>query len=101
MMAFLWRDDLSDADAVPEGVEGAKDKLHDVPEQMKCGECHSNVRDSVLGFTAVQLLNAEVGPDVSWLADVMSDPPTAPFEVRIRAPPSAICTPTAGTVTTT
>lgn len=55
MMAYQWRDDESDADAVPDGVENASGTAHDIPSSFNCTTCHSRMRDKVLGFTAIQL----------------------------------------------
>jgi hypothetical protein len=55
MMAYQWRDDESDADAVPDGVDNASSTNHDIPSSFECTTCHSRMRDKVLGFTAIQL----------------------------------------------
>lgn len=55
MMAYVWRSDLSDADAVPEGLKNAAGTQHDVPSAVLCAECHARMPDRVLGFSAVQL----------------------------------------------
>lgn len=55
MVAYQWRDDLSEADAVPEGVVNAGGTQHDIPSQEQCWQCHNQVPDRVIGFTAIQL----------------------------------------------
>lgn len=59
MIAYLWRTDLSDADAVPNGEENASSTAHDVPSTILCAECHARVDDRVLGFTAIQLAHED------------------------------------------
>lgn len=54
-MAFLWREDGRDADAVPDGLDDAANTAHDVPSSGECGQCHGGMEDHVLSFTAIQL----------------------------------------------
>lgn len=63
MMAYLWREDESDADAAPNGVENARGTAHDVPAAALCAECHARVPDRILGFSAVQLSGARSDED--------------------------------------
>jgi hypothetical protein len=55
MVAYQWRGDLSDADAVPEGVENASGTEHDIPREDQCWQCHNQMPGRTIGFTAVQL----------------------------------------------
>ncbi len=57
MVAYMWRVDGSDADAVPDGVSGANGTGHDIPDRNTCKGCHDNMVDKLLGFTALQLSN--------------------------------------------
>lgn len=54
-VAYLWRADGSDADAVPDGAPSALGTDHDVPAQDDCDACHGNVRDVLIGVSALQL----------------------------------------------
>jgi hypothetical protein len=55
MMSYHWRDDQSDADAVPDGVVDASGTEHDIPDNAGCRYCHLGMPDKVLGFSAIQL----------------------------------------------
>jgi hypothetical protein len=55
MMAYQWREDQTEADAVPDGVMNASDTQHDIPSSFECTTCHSRMKDKLLGFTAIQL----------------------------------------------
>jgi len=66
MMAYVWRSDLSDADAVPDGQKNAAGTEHDVPSAILCAECHARMPDRVLGFSAVQLsANGSINGDLT------------------------------------
>src|SRR6478609_2554709 len=54
-VAYMWRIDQNEADAVVEGVENASGTDHDIPSQEDCGTCHFRTPDKVLGFSALQL----------------------------------------------
>jgi hypothetical protein len=56
-VAYHWRDDQSDADAVPDGLDNASGTEHDIPSSNDCATCHGNTRGTVLGFSAFQLDN--------------------------------------------
>lgn len=55
MMAYQWREDQSEADAVPDGRMNASGTAHDIPSSFECTTCHSRMKDKLLGFTAIQL----------------------------------------------
>ncbi len=55
MVAFKWKDDYSDAEAVPMGVMNAMGTMHDIPSKEDCKGCHASMKDHALGFTAIQL----------------------------------------------
>jgi hypothetical protein len=54
-VAYLWRSDASDADAVPEGAADARGTAHDVPDVAACIDCHQGSADHLLGIAAIQL----------------------------------------------
>jgi hypothetical protein len=64
MVAYQWRDDLSDADKVPAlGVQNASGTEHDIPGEEECWTCHNQMPGRVLGFSAIQLAH-DAGADV-------------------------------------
>jgi hypothetical protein len=80
MIAFLWRDDGSDADAIPAGLANAHGTTHDVPGETDCVTCHQNQPDKYAGLGAVQL-DHELGgvtlTDLSKLGKLSSAVPSA------------------------
>lgn len=89
MISYLWREDGSDADAVPEGAVDALGTDHDVPAEADCDFCHKGVKDRLLGVSAIQLSHEEPGMSLQTLiADgLLTDPPAGPF--RLPGPPVA------------
>lgn len=81
MVAYQWRADLSDADAVPAGVQNASGTLHDIPNQDTCAFCHGNMADTLLGITALQLSHDLPGVKITDLVTEgrLTSPPAAPF----------------------
>lgn len=81
MIAYQWRDDLSDADAVPDGVQNARGTSHDIPRTSDCQFCHGSMKDSLLGVTAIQLSHSLPGVTITDLVNenTLSNPPSAPF----------------------
>jgi len=55
MVAYLWREDLSDAIAVPDGQSAALGTDHDVPSSVDCDTCHVNQPGRIVGVSALQL----------------------------------------------
>lgn len=51
-VAYLWREDGTDADAVPDGVVDALGTAHDVPDQDTCYRCHHGL--GLQGIGAIQ-----------------------------------------------
>ena len=86
-VAYHWREDLSEADAVPDGVMNASGTEHDVPNADACWSCHSQQPDKALGFSAIQLAHAPVDagdPDELTLErlaeqNLLTSPPDAAF----------------------
>ncbi len=79
--SFVWRDDLSDADFVPNGAINPRGFGYDVPGSFDCYDCHRGQPDWGLGFTAVQLsrTGAPGETTLTSLADegLLTDPPPA------------------------
>ena len=53
--AYRFREDESDADAVPEGEVDALGTGHDIPDTAACRDCHRGGGDFVLGVGALQI----------------------------------------------
>lgn len=60
-MGYAWLDDESDAIAQPKGTKSVRGTSHDVPEIVRCHECHDNVVDTVIGLDPMQLSNGPTG----------------------------------------
>jgi hypothetical protein len=67
-VAYQWREDQTEADAVPDGVMNAAGTDHDIPSSEDCGTCHLRMPDKVLGFSAVQLAHESADAD-EWTLD--------------------------------
>jgi len=79
MMAYLWNDTDTEADAVVAGRDDARGTTHKVPSQEDCFGCHLLVRDTLIGVSAFQLAG---GADPSPLARLT-------FAGRLSAPPAS------------
>jgi hypothetical protein len=55
MVAFKWKDDYSDAEALPAGEMNAMGTMHDIPTKDQCKGCHSTMKDNAIGFSAAML----------------------------------------------
>jgi len=88
-VAYQWRSDQKEADAVPNGVVNASGTLHDVPNSDQCLTCHSQLPDKALGFSAIQLSHAKLDPasTLEWTLDtliadgLLTSPPAKAFTV--------------------
>ncbi len=88
-VAYQWRDDQMEADAVPNGVDNASGTEHDIPNTDQCLKCHSQVPDKALGFSAIQLSHDPVDSSdpLEWTltslieGDLLTNPPAATFTV--------------------
>jgi hypothetical protein len=88
-VAYQWRADQSEADAVPNGVMNASGTQHDVPNNDQCFTCHSQTPDKALGFSALQLSHdaLDAADPLEWTLgtliahDLLTAPPTAPFSI--------------------
>ena len=83
MMAYQWNSSQTDANAVPDGVVNASGTPHDIPSQKDCGVCHNNMKDRVLGFTAIQLSHNKPGVTLDKLiqSGALTNPPAAAFQL--------------------
>lgn len=88
MVAYHWREDQTEADAVPDGVMNASGTSHDIPSTETCKECHNRMPDKALGFSAIQLSHAAVGlGEGEWTLEQLiaegrlTDPPAGSFVV--------------------
>lgn len=79
---YLWTGDGSAAPVAPTGGIKNAAGMHDVPSQQDCARCHTNVPDTVIGFSALQLSDGGNGL-LSKLAAQgrLSEPPAGEFEV--------------------
>jgi hypothetical protein len=74
-VASKWKEDHSDAVALPMGEANSMGTQHDIPSQEACSSCHGSgsMWDSVLGFSAIQLahnlggLNLTMINQMGWL----------------------------------
>ncbi len=72
-VAYAWRPDGSDADAVPQGVRDAAGTTHDIPDTAACEDCHEAL--GLVGVGALQLGddNANATLD-AWTVDGWIEP---------------------------
>lgn len=77
MVAYRWRADQKDADALPEGQEDSLGTTHDIPSQALCTSCHDSSQDAVLGVSALQMSHEREGENLTRLAKAgaLSHPP--------------------------
>jgi hypothetical protein len=79
MIAYLWREDGTDADAVPAGAADVAGTAHDVPSIADCRFCHVGPADLVLGVDAIQTdaaLQAALPLSAPVAAEIPGDEPT-------------------------
>jgi hypothetical protein len=83
MIAYQWRSDGSDADAVPLGVMDASGTTHDIPSVEDCEFCHGNMQDRLLGFNAIQLSHTLPGLKITDLISesLLTKPPSGSFTI--------------------
>lgn len=85
MIAYEWKDDLSDAVAIPGGQANARGTSHDIPSQQNCLFCHGNMKDVLLGISAIQLSHSAAQPgmriDDLVAEGVLTSPPAAPIQI--------------------
>lgn len=81
MIAYQWRADQSDADALPNGAQDVAGTDHDIPSQKQCATCHQAMPDTLLGVTAIQLDHAGPGLTLSTLVSrgQLTVPPAGSF----------------------
>ncbi|MCA9610190.1 MAG: hypothetical protein KC619_31555 [Myxococcales bacterium] len=73
-VAYRYREDGSDADAVPDGEADVLGTPHDVPSTDDCRNCHRGGRDFVLGLGAMQLERATFD---AWMSEGVLPPATS------------------------
>lgn len=90
-MAYQWNDQ-NDAEARPAGVTDASGTQHDIPSQDDCAGCHGKMKDTALGFSAIQLSHSGPGVTLSALIDrgALTAPPSGPFTVPGSAEDKAV-----------
>ena len=85
MIAYEWKDDLSDAVAIPGGQPNARGTAHDIPSQANCLFCHGNMKDVLLGVSAIQMSHSTAKPGLridDLIAEgVLTNPPTSPIQI--------------------
>jgi hypothetical protein len=76
MVAYLWKEDLSDAVAVPDGQAAALGTDHDVPKATDCDTCHLNQPGRIVGVSALQLdyETADLNVAKLWAQGQLSNP---------------------------
>ncbi|HEY0705756.1 MAG TPA: hypothetical protein VGG33_03110 [Polyangia bacterium] len=90
-MAYKWNREQTEATAVPMGENNALGTQHDIPSKEKCSQCHSQMQDWVLGFSAVQLSHGLEGltldkvKSMGWLSDPPAGPVTLPGDETAKA----------------
>lgn len=87
-IAFAWRDDESDADAVPDGKMNARGTQHDIPRATACRTCHTGEPGFALGLSALQLSGPGPGLRLADAQTVLSNPVvdvTVPGDATTRA----------------
>ena len=65
---YQWNSGLTDASSVTAGVTDANGTTHDIPSLLDCEECHDQVRERVLGFSALQLSHGPPGETIAALS---------------------------------
>jgi hypothetical protein len=76
MGAFVWTADQTDAVFAVDGQHDINGTMHDAPAQKNCGVCHRGDVGRVLGFSAIQMSAASVGPTLHDLnaLDLLTNP---------------------------
>jgi hypothetical protein len=81
-VAYVWKDDGSDAVATPLGATAVLGTAHTVPSQVDCANCHGGVSDVLLGVSAIQLSDPVTNPLMALnAAGKLSTPPPAMIDV--------------------
>lgn len=83
-VAYAWRSDQREADAVPYGVIDSGGTPHDVPAANECNACHGGRRSFVLGFSAIGLSSLPAGEldlDALVAANLLTTSPAGPIVV--------------------
>ncbi|HVU05356.1 MAG TPA: hypothetical protein VHE30_26595 [Polyangiaceae bacterium] len=83
MLAYQWNDAQTEATALPDGAENVAGTPHDIPSSADCQQCHGNMKDRLLGVSAIQLSHQLGGMTITDLIseDALSDPPPGAFTI--------------------
>ena len=82
-IAYAWTSDGTDAVAEADGGADALGTQHDIPSQLDCNACHANVRDVLIGVSAMQL-GASDGDGTLWMladAGLLMNAPNPPYDM--------------------
>ncbi len=83
-VAYAWTSDGTDAIASVDGGANALGTGHEIPSQQDCNACHANVRDVLIGVSALQLGASDGDGTLTSLAGqnkLTNAPSNAPFDV--------------------
>ena len=82
-VAYAWDTGEDDAVATPDGGAGALGTTHDIPSQTDCNACHANVRDVLIGVSAIQLGASDGDGTLGKLASAgaLTNVPAAAYDV--------------------
>ncbi len=82
-VAYAWTADGTDAVTAIDGGVDALGTTHDIPSQQDCLTCHSNVRDVLIGVSALQLGASDGDGTLAALANAgsLSNAPAASYDV--------------------
>ena len=80
-VSYAWNADHTDAVAVPDGATNVLGTTHDIPAREDCSSCHDDVRDMLIGVSALQLGASDGDGTLGELvkAGALTKPPTATF----------------------
>jgi hypothetical protein len=83
IVSYAWLADGTDALAAPDGVSDALGTGYDIPPRDDCDECHTQVRDVVIGVSALQLGATDGDGTLAKLAqaNALSNAPAASYDV--------------------
>ncbi len=82
-VSFQWNSSLTDAVAVPDGVQNVDGTDHDIPSVADCEQCHNGQGDGLIGVAAIQLSKDGGGGFLTTLINdgLLTNPPAGEFDV--------------------
>lgn len=88
MRAYVWNAEQTEAVERRGGQDNVLGTDHDVPSELECLQCHGNVPDVALGFSAVAIDYANEGVTLDALVaeGALSHPPAGPGPVYFPVP---------------